>query len=422
MSRFTLARLSIEGYPNTLIYVGLSLIGVLLSAYGLLRKYKDILQKRNILFLMFFVVIALSSIWNYRYDFFGNIKVIMILFTQFILFYSVSLFLTKEQFRGCLKRLFLVISLPWILASAASLVLYLLNIKYLIHYIDDRTIRQGFVHGRLFGLFSDPNFAAFTSLLIGFGLVYILMDVKKQIFRCFIYASILINMLYMIMSNSRTVLIAAVAAIIIFVLLHTKRKEGHLTKKRIISKTLLTILVMLAVYFASLGIMTLSGCLINPNRSTDELVRDDMDLDNISNNRFTIWENYLNLFMNKPLLGTSPRGTFPYAEEIDPDGFLFETQYEVHNGYLSLLVTTGIIGFIVMVLLFIRHIIPIKKLIQSNHSLNSENILCITYLVMILIFTFFFTNIFFTNNIETMLFWLCLGFVQPSLLISSHER
>ena len=166
---------------------------------------------------------------------------------------------------------------------------------------------------------------------------------------------------------------------------------------------------MIAVYSLLFYPMQNIGKQMEPQRSETDLVRDDVGGDNITNNRSTIWIHYLDLYKKKPVFGFSINTALPYAAEHDPEGYLAQTQYVTHNGYLSLLVETGILGFALMACFIILMLIRNVKRIQANEKISPDYALALSLVVAVLIFLICFHDIFFTVNIETMLFYLSMG-------------
>jgi O-antigen ligase len=139
-----------------------------------------------------------------------------------------------------------------------------------------------------------------------------------------------------------------------------------------------------------------------------------VDTENISNNRFTIWQAYLELYKEKPVFGFSTRSALPYVTENYPDSYLAKTQYVTHNTYLSLLVETGILGFLVMAVFLLFLFIRFVRKVRSHSPLDDTCRLFAAWIVIILVFGLCFHDIFFTMNFETMLFLSGLGFVWKS--------
>ena len=166
---------------------------------------------------------------------------------------------------------------------------------------------------------------------------------------------------------------------------------------------------MIAVYSLLFFPMQNIGKQVEPERRAEDLVRDDVGGDNLTNNRSTIWVNYLDLYKKKPVFGFSINTALPYATEHDPNGYLAQTQYVTHNGYLSLLVETGILGFLFMAAFLIVMLIRNVKRIRTKEKISPDYVLALCLVVAVLIFLICFHDIFFTVNIETMLLYLSMG-------------
>ena len=137
--------------------------------------------------------------------------------------------------------------------------------------------------------------------------------------------------------------------------------------------------------------------------------RTDTELDNISNNRTTIWKSYLSLLKGDVLLGGSPRNFMQKWIEKEPTCYLAEKGMETHNGYLSVLVGTGILGFssvLVFIIFYLKDLLQyvLKKEIVPTNVLMIEMLLC-----AFVTFTFFFTDLFFVHSLTSVLFWFLCG-------------
>ena len=431
MTRFTWTAARIDGSINSTLYRMLLILGCLLAIWWLIASRTEILsshKKIDFFFLAGFIaVLCVSTLLNYSYQLFDNLYGIITFGFQLVLFYLMGRTLSEQEWDSIIQKIILCCSVLWDIACAASLIQFLLNISYKTQYAADRgAVRQGITDGRLFGLFSDPNFAAFTSLLLLAGLWHIISSSKKTLaMRIFVWFSIALNAMYIIMSNSRTVYLSVIGTVLIYVLLSSYKKyqaqgkSGLCVLRHLIIRSIITLVLLLVIYFATL--MSLRGIaeLISPDRDTAvEMVREDVNTENISNNRFTIWQAYLELYKEKPLFGFSTRGALPYATKNHPDSYLAKTQYVTHNSYLSLLIETGAVGFCVMasfmLLLFIRSM----KRIRDKKPISKTYILFFSWMAAILVFCICFHDIFFTMNIETMLFLSSMGFLWQKQFVN----
>ncbi|MGN1206478.1 MAG: O-antigen ligase family protein [Eubacterium sp.] len=375
-------------------------------------------RMNSVFFLLggFIAVLCITTLLNHKYNLSDNILGVITFVIQLILFFSYYHMAEKVEFSFTIQLTAIVSSILWSICCFISLTQYVRNIQYHTLNSMGNTVRQGIMDGRLFGIFSDPNFAAFTSFLVLILLAYTFYCQKNMFLRIYISISILINVSYIVFSNSRTVFLSVIGTIFFFVLLMTYRH--YIAKERTSIKRLilyagrnlaLTLIGLIAVYCLLFFPMQNIGKQIEPERSETDLVRDDVGGDNLTNNRSTIWINYLDLYKKKPVFGFSINSALPYATEHNPEGYLAKTQYVTHNGYLSLLVETGILGFLLMsaflIIMFVRNL----KRIQANDKISPDYTVALCLVVAVLIFLVCFHDVFFTVNIETMLLYLSMG-------------
>lgn len=422
MTRFTWTASLIDGSINAILYRLILVLGCLFALWWLIDCRKEFLPPSIDLCLLggFVIVLCISTWTNHSYNLMDNLLGIVTFGFQLVLFYLMGRTLTDREWQGMVRNMILPCSLLWDAACAGSLLQFFMNMYYTDQYAADHGIvRQGIMDGRLFGLFSDPNFAAFTSLLLLFGLWHTLRLVTFTATRIFIWFSIVLNVIYIVMSNSRTVYLSVAGSILFYVLLSVYKKKcqkenltGFAAFRCLLVRGIATLVLLAAIHVVTLAPMQGIAKLISPERDVEvEMMREDVDAGNISNNRFTIWKAYLELYREKPLFGFSTRGALPYAEQTYPDGYLAETKYVTHNSYLSLLVGGGAIGFLIMAVFMVLLFLRIIRRIRSREEIPDTWLLFAVWLVSVLIFCICFHDIFFTMNIETMLFFCSLGFL-----------
>lgn len=375
--------------------------------------------KMNSLFALlggFTLILCITTLLNHRYNFFDNVLGVITFGIQLILFFSYYRMTERNEFSFTIQITAVLSSILWSICCAISLAQYLLDVQYRTLNPIGNTVRQGIVDGRLFGIFSDPNFAAFTSFLVLILLAYTFYCKKNRILRIYIGISALINIAYIVFSNSRTVFLCVIGTVFFFVLLLTYRHyiaAGRTSLRQFlvpaVRNILLSMVGMVALYSLLFFPMQNIGKQMEPQRSETDLVRDDVGGDNLTNNRSTIWINYLDLYKKKPVFGFSLNTALPYATEHDPEGYLAQTQYVTHNGYLSLLIETGILGFAFMACFLILMLIRNVKRIQADEKISPDYALALCLVVSVLIFLVCFHDVFFTVNIETMLLYLSMG-------------
>ncbi len=166
----------------------------------------------------------------------------------------------------------------------------------------------------------------------------------------------------------------------------------------------------------------------NDENSVDNyLDRIDTSSENISNGRFQIWQDYIEATMSNIvsiLFGYGPGSYMDAIRENHPDAFIVSKIknsypamydqgliYDTHNAYLSIFVTSGLIGVLVMTVFLICCAVKVfRYLITSkNHSWSVMALALV--LIMILVVSFFDSDMFFKTTDTSMIFWIVSGFL-----------
>ena len=150
------------------------------------------------------------------------------------------------------------------------------------------------------------------------------------------------------------------------------------------------------------------------NIEYEELKRPDVDKeDNISNGRIKRWKDGLLIFTKAPILGTSPRYVSDYAKIHCPETYIAKYDYVIHNGYLEVLVGTGILGFLPIITLLISvTFIAIKK--TFNRKFDFRFLFAALITIIFICMSLLQTEVFFILTFGGSLFWYSLGAITRS--------
>lgn len=407
----------IEGILYTLLaFIG---IGLLLLDFIISRVWK---RARYVWILYLFIcVMGISSILNIKFGYIDNLKTMVWTSIQFGIFYT----LYKRFDRGTLKQilwnLWKAISLFWGIPVCYSLWQFVNLEGKWIETSNTRLIRQGFIENRLFGIFNDPNHAAITSLCIIIAMLFMFEETKKRKYKILIIFNIILQSQYIVLSGSRTALVCAVVACCVY---GCGKVVVSIKNIKIIKKIVLffVVPVISVCFIAGTNSFVKNLCYqeikIYANISGQEksdasiLKREDVNSENISNNRAAIWKAYIEGLKDDALFGGSPRNYLKKWIIKNPKGYLAETSYETHNGYLSVLMGTGIIGLLIIIMYIVLCIIEMLKYLTSNNVLEKEFVFSSMIIFVLLTYTFFFTELFFIHNVTAVLFWLHCGIMM----------
>lgn len=148
---------------------------------------------------------------------------------------------------------------------------------------------------------------------------------------------------------------------------------------------------------------------VKEGKSSNLVKRNDVTLDNFTSNRTRIWKDYIKSMKGRYIIGTSPRNMMDYMEETGLSEYVVDRKYETHNGFLSLFVGCGLIGVSVILTFVVFVCKKILKYCFGKNVVANEFICVFSVLIVILIYTCAFTELFFVNNLTTTIFWMLLG-------------
>lgn len=406
------------------------------------------LKKYDLLLLIFILVMVLSSVLNVQYGIFGNIKLVM---WQVIFFFLVFQFGKDYGYNKWFKIAERVLVLSWFVIITISLSMFITKygIKIPIQY-KYYPVRIGWLGNRLFGIFTDPNFGAVTSIIVIFIEVKDLIQQKSsKILVFFSYLNILFQFLFIILSGSRTAeitLIILVFFFVFFVSSQGKRISIFSTTKRYLLSLMIAILS--SVLLLGLSFSTEKAVVYLPSiyktvktdttseihsekqnrrnspKVTTSLNRPDTESGDVSNRRFELWSSTIEIAKKSPLVGGSPAYYIQFAHDKVPYTLMGQDNLTAHNLIFLVLAATGGIGVFIFFLFLIISII--KAIIYCFNSVsilkNDPIFYAIIFSGGICVSSLFITELVLVSTIGAFIFWLSLGLVYNNELNSMNKN
>lgn len=428
---------------NDILYTSLVFIGGVILLVDFLVSGLAVRFKYSWLLILFYISLLISILSNISYNPIGNIKVVVWILIQTMVLATVNNEYKDEFHLKRFRILFEGVAGVFFINSLVSLIMFIL--KFGTHLPNDNFVtgyvRVGFVEGRLFGIFIDPNYA---SMCVMFTMMFIIINMMlhKTGILMKIYHTVLlvVDFIYIVLSRSRTTELCfyvALATIGFFLVLNLVKQKGIKTLRS------LSISVIAMVLSVAIGFCLFTACdfgaeklyvstsEINTNYDKnhdykEDLIREDVTEENISNNRFAIWKDYFKVSFEKPLFGSGPRNELEYIKEHLPDSFVAKRGYSSHNGYLALLVGSGIIGSLLMLGFMLLNVKYIASYLIRNSGKGHKYYQAILILAIILataaVAAVSLKSIFFCNSIIDQLFWFTFGYVLSLIRISEPEK
>lgn len=423
------------------------IIGALILIYRVLN-WHNYMNNFVMILILFYIAGILSLLFNLEYLSKRNI-VYQILWS----FYFFILFANPKNKRlQDFKKEFNIIKLLFIIITEVLVILSLVmlyNKTSINTYINDYNLLGGFISNRLYGAFINPNIGSLITIISS---LFIVDFMKKNDFkRVFLVIALIINVIYIALSDSRSGLIIIFTVSLIFCFLKILINNKRNMKK--ISILFVSFLVAAGCFFTPILVKyTYNKCVVASVKSEEPAnnIQDSNDEDankteaeefiyknevkrhydlseDISNRRFSIWKSGIEIFLKKPVFGTTYDGFTPYAIKHLPNTYIVNNDYmnmkTFDNEFINILVSNGIVGIIIL-LIFVINVLVLffKRIKYSIKSYPNEIAILLPSICGVIVSSLFASALFYYSSPATIIFWLFLGYLIFILKAKGDEE
>lgn len=427
--------------PIQSLLVKISLIFGILALFGRVLFFRDYIKTPHWILLVLFCVSFLFSIFmNSSYGVFvADFK--WLIWTSF-LFFLLYVFDFSRSVKSY-KKEFTVLSHIMILYGtvAASVGIYMLFALYQKRWFtgEEEQLMAGFWWGRLWGVYTDPNYGGvFTAIVVLLALYFIrsVRGWKKLLY----VVAIIPNLFYMICSDSRTAELGFVVAVCFWIFYASIFKYGF--GKKLVAA--LVVSVIFSTVFVGVGTFIKTECnaevqkrIVTENakkagttqqkKSTDANARKkDLKAD-VSSGRIGLWKSGMEVWLTSPVYGTGYNSFIPYAKENVSDTYAInnsQSEYmSLHNGYLNVLVYQGFFGAFILVafmcLAFRRYQKGVRKIAVEDRDYVAILSSCVLVIGIAMVFL---TEGIYTNSPGSFILWTFLGYLMHMFVCNDKVK
>ncbi len=417
-------------------------LSLLVLCYRLIN-YKLYLKIPETLILFFLIFsIGISTLINYNYSFKRNVIFCIYWVIYFLVLFTTEKNKTKESCKKDIKFISVIFVVYTTVAVIASLVLYAMNVS-ITTVIEDSgyTYNLGFVWGRLWGVFINPNNGAISSAISIIILAYVFIRNKRFWARILSALDVIMHLLYIVFSDSRSGAIVLSVSVAVFVLcaisITIKDKKLLLKGASFALAACIGISCFLGMRYLRTpvnNIINIAASQFSDNDKDSDIDKDnDNDNDNdkhsniidrgydlsddISNRRFDVWKSGLEVYLNSPknmLVGLSFCGFTDYARENMPQTYIVNNDFAdmttLDNEVVNILVSNGGIGLLCALALVIYVLVCIfKNFRYVNRSDKYFSALVISIPVALASAAMFSSLMFYHFSPNAIIFWFVLG-------------
>lgn len=302
---------------------------------------------------------------------------------------------------------------------------------------------------RFTGVYVNPNLLGFVSVvsIVCCHMLYkekLMKSVNQpRVSKIWIFTCIATNLFSLILCDSNASLVLALAYAIVYIIYIFFADKTGLSASKIIFKIIA--LVVVGAFLVSSALMLRTICqtgfsvVLSKTNSIISVIMGDDDITsvissedddssqekkevtfghenkNLDSGRFKLWKESINLFKISPIIGISNGNIVFYSEEYS-DGILNYSyhQSDLHNGYLTILVSTGIIGFLLFGIFgfrFAKH--SAQHLFLQKKTFRNDVYPCLfAFLFAYLIYAMFEKALLYDISFMVMWFWLMMGYMS----------
>ncbi len=296
---------------------------------------------------------------------------------------------------------------------------------------------------RFTGLYINPNPLGFMSVVGLFSVhlmtksYFVEMSQQEPVSRIWLASAAAINSISLFLCDSNGAIVLLVAYVIFYVLYKMFGAEHEYTKKQIIVRLVACVFVGTFIVASAffVRIFTQEGfthMLETAEKASQKVngqevivIDDETTFDHINTNldsgRFKLWRQGASLFSDNPVFGISKGNIYDYGEVKFDNGIAFTNKFgdfietlllDFHNGYLMILVCTGVVGFLIFMIFGIRFAMRITKHLFKDKNLKDSILPCLyAFVCAYLVYAFFEESIMYAITFRVQYFWLILGYL-----------
>lgn len=356
-----------------------------------------------------------------------NLLMMYHVFICFFGFYGAYSNFDKEKLKAEMYTIFKIIVISATILSVLGLIIaiFFTKVELFGYYL-------GLRDNRYTGLYTNPNLSSFSSVIALVFCHYLIgkNDVKKPykkvLSNFIIVLCIVSNVLALLLSDSNSSLLFLIVYITTLLFFSLYRKDRGKKIAQVLKHSLILLIVCSVGAFGMFFIRDMcqqgAEILINNIHQTesktdvsnaplsDEFTEIGRGKDyEISSGRIDSLKKAMVVYNKNPLFGIGKGNIVEYGNRYLAKGFNFT---DLHNGYLTVLISTGTVGFtLFMIFAFMVAIRLIRKLSEVDTNDKSFPIL-FSMIVAYGVFSLFERALLFDITFMVVVFWMILGYTM----------
>ncbi|WP_138276107.1 O-antigen ligase family protein [Enterococcus avium] len=450
---FMPSTLSLTNLPMKIAF----LWGLLIALYEFLIKKNFFNMKYKWLLIAILLSFFITIILNINHLFLPSVYNFGYLIISLVVFFPADIKQTQEQRKEEMYTFNMIFIGVVFIAAVVSLVQFLFLISYHVPTGTPGLLaRQGFMEHRLFGIYTSPNVGEiFGYCSIVLSVINLLLKKSTMKMKLFFFFNFAIQLIYLILSSSRGGQVVTISFLVLSLLLYVIPKfrntfyEVTNIRNRWMIFTILFLLLFLL--FGNTLTKNMLGKIPTMFENKTEFLKEDKEVSGeekiviehsdenaeLSAGRFTIWQAGFKTLNQSPLFGYGETDFYGNSDGSILDKVNLSTldknelkraHGNMHNGYVQVLVISGIVGFVFIYTFYAFNILSlIKRFVSTENNSPSNSDYLLLGIILVFMITIFIDEmvevhlLFNKRDVISMIFWYYLGYLS-NLYLKKGEK
>lgn len=416
-------------------------MGMVLLLIRMLKIRKYAKMPCVILMVLFCLSFLFTTVMNRQYGVVENGKWLIWTGIQFFALYVCDVERSTEKYRREFRILSHIMIISSSLAAVASIVHLVQVYSQFITTPEGEFFVTGYTWGRLWGVYTDPNYGAVFSVIAIVLSVLFLLQTKGIL--CIVYiVSIALNFIYFVYSDSRTGEIAFIVSMGVFLILWFSKRKASASNIVKYGVPVLMVICIAVVSFCGTQVMksqyqeyyaavsaerakNQSNQIVNKDNS--EAARKQDISQDVSNGRFALWQSAVEVWETSPLYGAGYSTFIPYAQEHAPNTYAVNNDQgnytSMHNTFFNTLAFQGLLGAVLFVLIALRILAYVLIPILKDQSEEAPELAAMLACVgVVAVSMMFLLDGIYTNSPGSFVLWTFSGYMVQYVYRKRREE
>ncbi len=314
------------------------------------------------------------------------------------------------------------------IVGALGFILMMCHVKFEINWQNIFIIKFIIFENRFTGLYMNPNMLGFVSVvsIVCCHIIskhdFLAQAKKPRISRIWLAVCLTVDLFSLLLCDSNASLVLFVCYVIFTIVFYFFTNPARMNIKQVLLKTVAMLLA--CVYIVGAAYLTRVVCqktfssLLSSGQLSDEAAASEEEItfehenSNMDSGRIKLIKESIGLFKISPLFGIGNGNIILFSQQYLSGTLAFNYHnHDLHNGYLTLLVSTGVFGFLLFAIFgfrFAKH--TISNLFKRQKADSQDILPCLfAFCCAYLVYSLFEKALLFDISFMVMWFWYMIG-------------